>query len=193
MTAKTSISPSAQATTVGPEATSPPSDSGSVQAPATCAECQRSRRSSTQNRSRRPGPQVVAASPREGRGERLVLLSVIAGDDTRSSTGTSGVFGPNLAAEGTADGPLGRPDLGALGLGAWVQRTGRGGEEPAQASGAAAEVPAPAGDLGLGGAAEPGHAVELGLLQQVLLVQCCHVGCKGVHVGYLRKRFRWTR
>src|SRR3954468_8311693 len=114
MTAKTSISPSAHATTVGPEATSPPSDSGSVHAPATCAEYQRSRRSSTQNRSRRPGPQVVAASPPEGRGDGLMFLSVIASDDTRSSAATSWAC---LAAEGTADGSLGRPDLGALGFG----------------------------------------------------------------------------
>ena len=34
MTAKTSISPSAQATTAGPEASSPPSGSGSIHAPA---------------------------------------------------------------------------------------------------------------------------------------------------------------
>src|SRR6185312_3680788 len=113
-TAKTSISPSAHETAVGPDASSPPSDSGSVQALATQAECQRARSSSTQNRSRRPGPQVVAASPRGARSGWMFFLVVIAGDDTGSSTGTAWPRGS--AGEGAANGSLGRPDLGPLGL-----------------------------------------------------------------------------
>src|SRR5213593_5178377 len=63
MTAKTSISPGAQAVTAGPEASVPPSDSGSAQAPESNARCHKARTSSTQKRSIRPGPQETAARP----------------------------------------------------------------------------------------------------------------------------------
>src|SRR5689334_4834219 len=170
MTAKTSISPSAQATTAGPEASVPPSDSGSVQAEATCAECQRARSSSTQNRSRRPGPQVVAARPRGARGVAL-FVSVMSSDDRRSSTGTSGVTGPASALERTADRPLGRPDRGSISLGPRVERASRARERVAQAPGAATEVAPPRGDLVARRAIASGEAIELGLLEKVLLVQ----------------------
>src|SRR6185503_20631520 len=124
MTAKTSISPSAQATTAGAEASVPPSGSGSAQAPEIQAACQRARSSSTQNRSRRPGPQVVAASPRGTGGRSFGSVSVMASDDTRSSGQPTGVGAAivawrqgvgSSAGEGTADGPLRAP--GALSLG----------------------------------------------------------------------------
>src|SRR5829696_500369 len=87
MTAKTSISPSPQVTTDGAEASGPPSDSTGFHAPATQAECRRPRSSSTQKRSRRPGPQVVAASPLGGLGLPLDSVVVMASDDTRSIDG----------------------------------------------------------------------------------------------------------
>src|SRR6478672_7120561 len=166
MTAKTSISPSLQATTLGPEASSPPSDSGSVQAPATCAECQRARSSSTQKRSRRPGPQVVAARPRGAR----FFVSVMPSDDRRSSTGTSGLVGPTSAGEGTADSPFGRSDLGALDLDRRIERASRAGEETAEAAGAATEAASPCGDSGLRRAVPAKQPCDVSLFEKVLLV-----------------------
>src|SRR5689334_6105380 len=179
MTAKTSISPSAQATTAGPEASVPPSDSGSVQAEATCAECQRARSSSTQNRSRRPGPQVLAARPL---GARCVVFdSLMASDDTRSPPGTSGARGWSSAGERTTDGPLGRPVRDPLVLERGIERACRRGKQAAQAMGAATEAAAPGRNPGIRGPAAAREAQELGLLEEVLLVQRCDVGCECVH------------
>src|SRR5215213_1840434 len=91
MTAKTSISPWAHDTTVGEDASRPPSGSEAVHSPEDHAECQRPRSSSTQKRSSRPGPQVVAASPLGGVGRPPDSVVVMASDDTEIAYRASGV------------------------------------------------------------------------------------------------------
>src|SRR5829696_3502683 len=105
MTAKTSISPSPHETTAGPDASSPPSASGSVHSLATHPECQRPRSPSTQKRSSRPGPQVVAASPLGGRGVPRDSVVVMASDDTGSDALKLALRSGGHGAGATAGGP----------------------------------------------------------------------------------------
>src|SRR5262245_47441687 len=172
MTAKTSISPSAHATTVGADASAPPSVSGSAQAPSIDAACQRARSSSTQKRSRRPGPQVVAASPRGAPVIGAASMSLIANDDTKSRTMPAGSAGRQRVHAAAA-----RERLAVLDLDARVDRL-RGRDEQS------AEAPAPGRDGWLRAGSELCAPRSRGLLEQIVQVLRCHVGSEWIHGEY---------
>ena len=172
MTAKTSISPSAQATTVGPEASWPPSDSGSAQTPSI-------------RRGMPKGPVVVdpeeveAAGAPGGGGE--------ASQDARGAA--FGSVGSLMATDCTRSGlALSRPAAGRrrgrpgaaprdLDLDARVQRSGGRGSAPL-------ERPAPGGRAWLRRRAAAWlRRYSCACLEQVLLVQRREVGNECVHGG----------